>query len=367
MRKTIIALLLLYWQMSFGQTKPSYFQADYFYGNILNTNPDATIFLQGHPTGVFASYNIKTYGLKNWQGLYKYPDVGISFGYQDYKSKVLGELYSLYSHYNFYLTNRTSPNQLVVRAGIGLAYNTKPYDKDNNNKNTAFGTAINSSTYFKLYYQRNYLLDNLGVTAGLTFVHASNANLKSPNSGVNTWAITAGLNYNLTPKEPAITFIPPSNTEKFTEPIKLNLAIRGGANESSIINSGIKPFFVASAYLDKRISRKSAFQIGSDLYISPMLKNYYDINLTIPISDLGEVDSFSRISLFAGYELFINKLSIVGSVGYYVKYPFPYDGRVYETLGLKRYIINNKWFLSIRLKAHAANAETAEFGIGIRI
>jgi len=35
-------------------------------------------------------------------------------------------------------------------------------------------------------------------------------------------------------------------------------------------------------------------------------------------------------------------------------------------LGLKRYI-NDKWFASIRLKAHAANAETVEFGIGIRL
>lgn len=366
MKKVLNVFLILSCFIVLSQTKPSYFQADYFYGNILKTNPDATIFLQGHPTGVFASYNVKTTGLKSWEGLYNYPDAGISFGYQDYKSDVLGELYSLYAHYNFYLTKRTAPNQLIVRTGIGLAYSTNPYNKETNNKNTAFGTAINSSTYFKLYYQRDYLIENIGVTGGLTFVHASNSNVKSPNSGVNIWALTVGLNYNLTPKEPPIEFIPSSETEKITEPIKLNVAVRGGANESSIIGSGVKPFFVASAYVDKRISRKSAFQLGSDLYISPMLKDYYEINLTIPHSDLDDPDSFSRIGVFIGYELFINKLSIETQLGYYVKYPFEYDGRVYETLGLKRYI-NNKWFASIRLKAHAANAETVEFGMGIRL
>jgi hypothetical protein len=366
MKKVFCVFLVLCSFIAKSQIKHTYFQADYFYGNILKTNPDATIFLQGHPTGVFASYNIKTTGLNSWEGLYNFPDAGISFGYQDYKSTILGELYSVYAHYNFYLLNRTSPNQLIIRTGIGLAYNTNPYNPETNNKNTAFGTAINSSTYFKLYYQREYLLGNFGVTGGLTFIHASNSNVKSPNSGVNVWAINLGLNYNLTPKEQVIRFIPSSEIEKITEPIKLNIAVRGGVNESSIIGSGIKPFFVASTYIDKRISRKSAFQLGADLYISPMLKDYYELNLSIPHTDLGEVDSFSRIGAFIGYELFINKLSIEGQLGYYVKYPFEYDGRIYETLGLKRYI-NNKWFATIRLKAHAANAETVEFGMGIRL
>jgi len=366
MKKKLCIFLLFFSIIGYTQTKHAYFQADYFYGNILSANPDATIFLQGHPTGVFASYNVKTTGTENWESIYKFPDVGISFGYQDYKSKTLGELYSIYGHYNFYLLKRTSINQLILRAGIGLAYNTNPYNKENNNKNTAFGTAINSSTYFKLYYQREYIIGNLGATAGLTFVHASNSNVRSPNSGVNVWAVTAGLNYNLSPKEKAITFKPPKNNLKVTEPFKINLAIRGGVNESPIIGSGLKPFFVASAYVDKRISRKSAFQLGADLYISPMLKDYYELSLSIPHVNLKETDSFSRIGMFIGYELFINKLSIEGQLGYYVKYPFEFDGRVYEVLGLKRYI-NEKWFASVRLKAHAANAETVEFGIGIRL
>lgn len=366
MKEKLCVFLFFISIIGYSQNKHSYFQADYFYGNILKGGPDTTIFFEGHPTGVFASYNIKTTGTENWQGHYNFPDAGISFGYQDYKSKVLGELYSVYGHYNFYLLKRTSVNQLILRTGIGLAYSTNPYNKETNNKNTAFGTTINSSSYFKLYYQRNYILGNLGITAGLTFVHASNSNVKSPNSGVNIWAATAGINYNLDAKESDITFTPPKDTLKVTEPIKINLAVRGGINESPIIGSGMKPFFVASAYVDKRISRKSAFQLGADLYLSPMLKDYYELNLTIPHTNLKETDSFYRVGMFFGYELFINKLSVECQLGYYVRYPFEFEGRVYETLSLKRYI-NDKWFASIRLKAHVANAETVEFGIGIRL
>ena len=65
-------------------------------------------------------------------------------------------------------------------------------------------------------------------------------------------------------------------------------------------------------------------------------------------------------------KLFINKFSIETQIGYYVKYPFKHRSLLYETLGLKRYI-NDKWFTSIRLKAHFADAETVEFGIGVRL
>ncbi|UMB60144.1 acyloxyacyl hydrolase [Lutibacter sp. A80] len=182
MKKIIFILLIFSFTASFSQSNSSYFQADYFYGNILRQNPDATVLIQGHPTGFFISYNKRTSGEENWHERFNYPDFGYSIGYQDYKSDIVGELYSVYGHYNFYFTNRTSPNQLILRAGIGLAYNTNPYDKETNNKNTAFGSHLNSSTYFKLYFQRENILNNLGVNAGLTFIHASNSNVKSPNS-----------------------------------------------------------------------------------------------------------------------------------------------------------------------------------------
>lgn len=366
MKKTLFSLLFFSSIVCYSQSKSTYLQADLFSGNVIAHSPDANAFLQGHPIGVFISYNKKTFGQENWQARYNYPDFGYSVGYQDYKSEILGKLYSVYGHYNFYFFDHSFKNQLIFRTGVGLSYATNPYDKETNNKSIAFGTRINSSTYFKLYFQRERLLKDMGFNAGLTFVHASNANIKSPNSGVNIWAVTLGLNYNLEPEKQSVIYVPSTESKKFTEPVKFNIAVRGGVNESKIIGSGIKPFFVASAYADKRLNRKSAIQLGADLYISPILKEYYKLSLAIPHVNLEEPNDFSRIGIFIGHELFINKLSIETQLGYYVKYPFEYEGRIYETFGLKRYI-TDKWFASIRLKAHAANAETIEFGVGIRL
>jgi hypothetical protein len=366
MKITTIIIFLFGTFIVFSQSNSSYLQADTFYGNVLRQNPDAQVLIQGHPTGFFFSYNKRTFGEENWQDHYNYPDFGYSIGYQDYKSDIVGKLYSAYGHYNFYFFNRQSKNQFIFRTGIGLAYNTNPYNKETNNKNTAFGTHINSSTYFKLYYQRENIIENIGFNAGLTFIHASNSNIKSPNSGMNVWAATVGLNYNLDNNLDSKTYIPTTETSYFKQPIKYNLVFRTGINESDIIGSGIKPFFVFSAYADKRLNRKSAIQFGADLYISPILKDFYELNLTIPHTHLKETNDFSRIGLFVGHELFINKISIETHIGYYVKYPFEYQGLVYETLGMKRYI-NDKWFVSLRLKAHAADAETVEFGVGVRL
>ena len=87
-------------------------------------------------------------------------------------------------------------------------------------------------------------------------------------------------------------------------------------------------------------------------------------NINFP-DKLVETSDISRVGFFIGHELFIGKLSVISQVGYYLHYPFPYGTRVYERLGLKRYI-NDKWFATISVKAHGVDAETVEFGFGYR-
>ncbi|MDC9724012.1 MAG: acyloxyacyl hydrolase [Urechidicola sp.] len=373
MKKSILFFTLLAFCNSFSQEsqgsttpKPQHsFSAEYYYGNIIQHQPSVGHLISGHPEGFILSYNQKRFGKEAWEQTYNFPDIGFSFSYQDYKNEVVGKLYALYAHYNFYFFNRLNKNQLVLRAGIGVAYNTNPYDKETNNKNISFGTYLNSSTYFKLYYQRERLFKNVGVTAGLTFIHASNSNVKSPNTGLNTWGTTVGLNYNIDDEDEVFTTHEIADTYK--EPIKFNFIFRTGMNESEIIGSGLKPFFVFSGYADKRLSRKSAIQVGTDVFISPFLKDYIEYyHINFPGDSDANTSDITRVSLFLGHELFVNKFSVIAQLGYYLYYPFEYEARYYERLGLKRYF-GDKWFAVVSLKAHGANAETVEFGVGIRI
>ncbi len=187
-----------------------YFDVNNFKGNIALHNNDILHLIQGHPQGVILSWNKKTYGFNAWEQRYNYPDYGATLIYQDLQNDVLGSNTSLYAHYNFYFLNRN----LMFRIGQGIAYTPKPYDKVTNYRNIAFGTHLLSSTFMMLNYKKERLIDNLGLQAGLSLIHYSNANVKAPNASINTIALNLGITYNLDAEAPKfITTISESEKE----------------------------------------------------------------------------------------------------------------------------------------------------------
>ena len=75
---------------------------------------------------------------------------------------------------------------------------------------------------------------------------------------------------------------------------------------------------------------------------------------------------YKRVSVFVGYELFINKISFEFQFGAYVYRPFDEDMPIYERLGVK-YYFTKQVFSSLSLKTHGSKAEAIEYGIGVRL
>ena len=363
MRNLICLFLLLSSFAVYAQEEKNstYFDFNYFAGNIALHNNDILHLIKGHPDGFVFSFNKKTFGHQAWEQRYNYPDYGLSLSYQDLKNDVLGNNFGLYAHYNFYFFKRN----LMLRIAQGLAYNTNPYDKFENPKNIAFGSDILSSTYLMLNYKKDFLFNRFGFQTGLSLFHYSNANVKAPNTSVNTIAFNVGLTYHLDTER--TEFITDLEDEKFTEKIKYNIAFRSGINQSDVIGSEQFPFYILSGYADKRLSHVSAIQIGADVFFSNFLKEliYYQ-SVSFPELNVSGDEDYKRVGLFAGHELFINKMSVVTQFGYYVYYPFDFEGRTYIRVGLKRYFGKNL-FGAITLKSHGAKAEAVEFGVGVRL
>ncbi len=336
------------------------FDANQFYGSIILHNPDISHLITNHPAGVILAYNRKTYGLEDWQQGYNYPDLGGSFIYQNTNSSTLGEAYGLYAHFNFYFLKRN----LQFRVAQGLAYMTNPYDRETNFRNNAYGTRILSSNYLMLNYHKENLYKGLGFKAGVSIMHYSNANVKAPNTSTNTFAFNVGLTYTLEGEE---TEYIRREKEKVTEPIRYNLIFRTGVNESDNIGHGQFPFYIFSGYADKRLGRKSALQLGTDVFFSNFLKELIRYqSIAFPENNIAADTDFKRVGVFVGHELFINKLSIGTQLGYYVYYPFDFEGKVYNRFSLKRYF-GEKVFGVVSLKSHGAAAEAVEFGVGVRL
>ncbi len=364
MRHFITICFCLGFFMTFSQENKSIstLDANYFYGSILEHNPDIAHLITDHPSGLILSYNRKTFGLKAWESRYNYPDWGFSFIYQDMKNNNLGENYGAYAHYNFYFLKRN----LMFRIGQGIAYTTKSYDKENNFVNNAYGSDLMSTTFLMLNYKKENIIKGLGLQAGISLVHYSNANVKAPNTSTNTFAFNIGANYVLD-YDKTQDYIPLTEDKKFTEKIKYNIVFRTGVNESDVINTGQFPFYIVSGYADKRLNRKSAIQAGTDIFFSKFLKELiYYYSVAFPEYDVTGDEDWKRIGIFVGHELFVNKMSIVTQLGYYVYYPYDFEGRVYNRIGLKRYF-GDKFFGVITLKSHGAKAEAVEFGIGVRL
>ncbi|MBT8310361.1 MAG: acyloxyacyl hydrolase, partial [Flavobacteriaceae bacterium] len=188
----------------------------------------------------------------------------------------------------------------------------------------------------------------------------------APNTSTNTFTFNLGVNY-FPSIENEPEFIPSKESKKFTQDIKYNFALRSGINESDINGMGQFPFLVISAYADKRLSRKSAIQIGTDAFFSEFLKELIYFNsVAFPEFNVIGNEDWKRIGVFIGHELFINKMSLITQLGYYIYYPYDFEGRVYNRIGLKRYF-GDRIFGAVTLKSHAAKAEALEFGIGIRL
>ncbi|MFD0989164.1 acyloxyacyl hydrolase [Mariniflexile jejuense] len=361
---TYVFLMCVVFVFSQEKQHTSYFDANYFKGNIALHNNDILHLIQGHPEGVILSWNKKTYGFNDWEQRYNYPDYGVSFIYQNLKNDVLGNNASVYAHYNFYFFNRN----LMFRIAQGIAYTSNPYDKVENYRNIAFGTHILSSTMMMLNYKKERVLDKFGLQAGVSLIHYSNANIKAPNASVNSITLNLGVTYNLEDNEPEyITTLADAENKKITQPIKYNLVFRSGFTESDVVGSGTYPFYIASAYVDKRINAKSAIQLGTDVFFSNFLKDYIHYkSVSFPEENISGDEDYKRVGVFVGHELFINKTSLETQLGYYVYYPFDFEGRSYIRIGLKRYI-NDKWFGALTLKSHQAKAEAVEFGVGVRL
>ncbi len=342
-------------------TSNSSFDLNYFKGNIALHNDGILHLITGHPEGFIISWNKKTFGINKWEQRFNYPDYGLSFSYQNLKNNVLGNNYALYGHFNFYFLKR----KLMLRIGQGFALTTNPYDKFTNFKNIAFGSQIMSSTYVMFNYKKERIFDMFGLQAGLSFLHYSNANVKAPNTSINSMTLNIGVTYNFNEEDPE--FIDDLTDEKFTQPIKYNIVFRTGVNESDVVGSGQFPFYIISAYADKRMNHKSAFQLGTDVYFSIFLKELIIYNsVAFPGNNINPDTDYKRVGIFAGHELFINKFSVVTQFGYYVYYPFDFEGRTYQRIGLK-YYFGEQWFGALTVKTHAAKAEAVELGLGIRL
>lgn len=343
------------------ENSSSFIDVNMYSGNIARHNNNITHLIQGHTNGFIIGWNKRVSGEKIWHSQYNYPEFGASFVAQNFNNSMLGSSYGVYGHYNFYFLKR----RLMLRVAQGISYATNPYDKLKNPKNIAFGSDLLSGTYLMLNYVRPQIFGPIGVQAGATLLHLSNANIKAPNTSINSVTfnvgLTAALDSNKETKE-IETF-----NEDINKKIRFGLIFRTGVNQSDVVGTPQFPFYIFSAFAEKRINPKSLVMIGGEYFNSKFLKEYiYYQSVAYPENNIAHDLDYKRIGVYVGHELLFGRFSVQTQLGYYVYSTFDFEGRVYNRIGMKHYL-SSKWFVSATLKSHTAKAEALEFSLGIRL
>lgn len=361
--KSFFNFILLLSTIVFGQHKETYaVETSVLRGNVLPHRDDVLNLVNGHPDGLMVSFLAKTHGAQEWEKAYGFPDYGAYLLFQDFKSQPLGVCYAVGGLYNFYFLNR----HLQLRISQGIALTTNPYNKVTNSINKAFGTRILDNTNLAVSYDNQKLLKPFGFHAGLMFTHYSNGRFKSPNSGINTYLLNVGLNYNFKEDKVVLNDTTMSKID-YSEPLKYNFVLRTGINESPIIRSGQHVFYHLGFYLDKRLGRKSALQMGTDLFLTNSIKEYIRYySVAYPDKNIASNTDYKRVGVFVGHELFINHISLEAQLGCYVYRKFKQDISIYDRIGMKYYFSNNV-YSEFSIKTHLFLAEALEFGIGVRL
>jgi len=359
---TALFLMILVSITLYGQDNDSRYTyaigGSVFKGFIYRHTSKIAHLITDHPGGfeIYAQKN--TYGNREWQSMYNYPDIGISLVYIDYNNDQLGKSIGALLYNDFYLTSHRNKNYLKWKIGGGLGYHSNHYDIDENPKNNILSTDFSYSLQTRLEYGFN--IKEWTITSAISLTHFSNAAIKKPNKGVNVISLNLGALRNTS--NYTLERIPLDPNFQFDRKVHFNMHIAGGFTSTILVKDKKFLSMNVSMYMDKRVSRRSILNGGLDFFANYAFKEQirYDQNLDGPPPD------FKRIGIMAGYELYMGRTAILIQMGYYIYSPYEFDSRVYQRYGFK-YHITDHLFASIYLKALWANAEMAEWAIGFRI
>lgn len=358
-RKSIMLLIVLLAFISLeikAQQTQIEFQAQG--GFVIPHRPSMLYLVQGHSAGFNVTISKRTEGFKLWQEVYQKPLTGFEFNLiNPGNASELGVSYSINRIIDLPLGKQ--PNSLFrMRLGGGLAYLTKHFDKYENQKNAAIGSALNVSILLSAYANKTF--KTFGLSAGLRLQHFSNGSFAIPNLGINIPSVFT-----------AITFIPKKNDARTLSEFNPNVIIgepQAAVSKRLQLSLGAKAFdgpespiygAWSLAFLRlKRISPKFSWNLFADLGFN----NSHPARLRL--SGKGSFSFAELLQVGGGIGLFnhYGNTAIFIQQGIYLQSLFIRDeSRFYHKFGVEQ-SINQRFSAQVFLKSHFAKADYFALG-----
>lgn len=310
----------------------------------------------------------KTYGQKDWEQRRNYPQIGLDLLWVDYnKNDVYGQVFGLAPNIALLLV-RYKSYELTFRAGMGIGFATRPYERfhNRNTGNVALGGHWNNISPFSLDFRRS-LDQHWDIQCGLSFVHVSDAAFRQPNLGINMYAAHVGLRYfpvTSQPEKISRNLAPLKNRWMFNTHAAIAFV------EHSPADGPLFPVYMADMYVSKRYWSKNKVYAG--------LGYAYDTEVYVLQKSIeehrGEEKAYSWMAtVFAGHEFLMGRLGIVFEMGAYLRNTNKRNDLIYQQVGGNFYFVQQEsgllktLYASACLKTHMFQAQWFALGLGLGI
>jgi hypothetical protein len=365
MRCVLILLTLLPAQL-FAQASLSNgvaFGANYMGGKIFLHTPKIHVSQPAYSSGLELSYRKQTTGTKDWHQRFGFPEVGLNVFLSNNGSALLGHAIGIYPSIQFRILSLHKA-YWYGKFGGGIGYVSKHWERTPaaDSMNNIVGSAVNNFTMLQTGI-RFLMSDYLTGQVGLHFYHLSNAAARSPNYGINTYGLHAGISVH--PQQVVRQFDSRSLTH-FKNPMNLCFSSTLAFAEDKTPDGPLYPVFTGTVSAYTMYRNKNRVLLGTDA-----IYNYHTRALIHNGFQMkgGTYLSPWQYTAFAGHEFLFGNIGFPLIVGAYLNRPVG-GKKMYQKLGMNYHfyrhpsMIVKDAFLSLVLKTHLAQAQYAELGFG---
>ncbi|MCW3074832.1 MAG: hypothetical protein JWP69_1901 [Flaviaesturariibacter sp.] len=348
---TSLLLLLCLQDQLWAQQKSISFGMQAHLGSIIASEPEAAYVRDSYTSFIEASVRWQKDGSQPWHRANNYPQLGIAAFYGNPGSRqYIGKLAGVLPFIHFPVV-RGERFKSGFRLGTGAAWIEKPYRVHTNHKNTLLGSSFN---YFISLMLENEvkISKELSLSAGVSFSHLSNSDIKMPNFGLNLPTVSVGARWS-----PHETILEKKTLPRQARNLDWRVFATAGTKQTPWVGSPRYVVPALNAEVAKPLGASGAWGVGAALQ--------YDKSLNSDPSGYALTKNGSK-NLQAGvhffYERKLGALSLPLQLGAYVLNPEK-GQTFYQTLGI-RYRIGKHWSAAFNLKAHGLQVDYTHAGFG---
>jgi hypothetical protein len=269
---------------------------------------------------------------------------------------------------------RGKRNDFQVEPAMGLTYNLKPYNPDNNQINDAIGSKF--AVYFSLHAGGKYRVSReIDILYGVDLTHFSNGRTVTPNLGLNMYGFSLGARYHFNADQRRVDNSLHPQTILPVRPI-----LDRGERPARIREDNISIYQAIGTVQNKRNAGTNQRYLTSSTLLEYQHKFNVKHGVTVGMdalfdfsaTDTTEYPGNTKMENFfpavhAGYDFMFWKLTIKLQIAFHLT-PTGRElkGNTFVRPAI-RYEIDRRFFAQVGLKtANGATADWIEMGLGFK-